>query len=76
MNSSCRSRNVGTRILPIPSIVAASVVGFGALLGGFTLDVHVIRHLGLGGHAEYVTVDSEPFAAQWIALGLHADLVL
>src|ERR1700730_3545878 len=46
-----------------------------AFNGGFSLDLHVVPHLGLGGHAEYVTIDARPFAPQWIALGLHADLV-
>jgi hypothetical protein len=45
-----------------------------AFNGGFFLDLHVIPHLGLGGHAEYVAIDARPFAPQWVALGLHADL--
>lgn len=43
---------------------------------GFTLDIHVIRHLGLGAHAEYTSIDAQPYTPQWLALGLHVDLAL
>jgi hypothetical protein len=46
-----------------------------ALDAGFALDFHVIHHFGFGAHAEYVTIDTEPYTPQWLALGLHGDLV-
>jgi hypothetical protein len=46
-----------------------------ALDAGFALDFHVLRHFVFGGHAEYVTIDSQPYTPQWIALGLHGDVV-
>jgi hypothetical protein len=42
---------------------------------GFLLDFHVIPGFGFGIHAEYVTIDAQPYTPQWIALGLHADFV-
>jgi hypothetical protein len=41
--------------------------------GGVGLDFHFIRHLGLGLHAEYVTVQSAPAVPDWIAVGGHMD---
>jgi hypothetical protein len=46
-----------------------------ALDAGFALDLHLIPHFGFGAHAEYVTIDSQPYTPQWVALGLHGDLV-
>jgi hypothetical protein len=42
---------------------------------GFALDFHVIRHFGFGFHIEYVAVEATPFVPDWIALGLHGDVV-
>ena len=46
-----------------------------ALDAGFALDFHLIRHFGFGAHAEYVTIDTQPYTPQWLALGLHGDVV-
>jgi hypothetical protein len=46
-----------------------------ALDAGFALDFHLIPHFGFGAHAEYVTIDTEPYTPQWLALGLHGDVV-
>ena len=46
-----------------------------ALDAGFALDFHVLRHFGFGAHAEYVTIDAQPLTPQWLALGLHGDVV-
>jgi hypothetical protein len=40
----------------------------------FILDIHVIPDVGFGGHAEYVTLDAQPYAVQWLALGMHGDI--
>jgi hypothetical protein len=50
-------------------------IGGLALDAGFALDFHVLRHFVFGAHAEYVTIDSQPYTPQWIALGLHGDVV-
>ncbi len=50
-------------------------IGGLALDAGFALDFHVLHHFVFGGHAEYVTIDSQPYTPQWIALGLHGDVV-
>jgi hypothetical protein len=55
-----------------PTVPATGGIAF---TGGFALDLHVIPHLGLGGHVEYATVDAQPYGSRWIALGLHGDLV-
>ena len=47
-----------------------------ALNGGFALDLHVVSHFGFGAHVEYAVVDAQPYAAHWLALGLHADVAL
>jgi hypothetical protein len=35
----------------------------------------VIPHFGFGAHVEYDTIDSRPYTPQWLALGLHANVV-
>jgi hypothetical protein len=42
-------------------------------LGG-ALDLRIIPHLGLGAHIEYAAIDI-PYQPQWVAAGLHADIV-
>jgi hypothetical protein len=42
---------------------------------GFALDFHLIPHFSFGGHAEYVTIATQPYTPQWLALGLHGDVV-
>jgi hypothetical protein len=54
-----------------PTVPHADGLAFDA---GFVLDIHVIRHVGLGAHVEYTSIDAQPFTPQWVALGLHADI--
>jgi hypothetical protein len=41
---------------------------------GGALDLRLIPHFGFGAHLEYAAIDI-PYQPQWVALGLHADLV-
>jgi hypothetical protein len=41
---------------------------------GGALDLRVVPHFGFGAHLEYAAIDV-PFQPQWVALGLHADLI-
>jgi hypothetical protein len=41
---------------------------------GGALDLRVIPHFGFGAHLEYAAIDI-PYQPQWVALGLHADLI-
>ena len=47
--------------------------GFAYDVGG-ALDLRIIPHFGIGAHIEYSAIDI-PFQPQWVAAGLHADLV-
>jgi hypothetical protein len=55
-----------------PSVIGAGGLAFDA---GFLLDIHVVRRFSFGGHIEYVTIDAQPYTPQWIAFGLHGDVV-
>jgi hypothetical protein len=57
-----------------PTVPPSSNGGL-AFDGGFLLDIHVIPHFGFGGHIEYVTIDAQPYTPQWLAFGLHGDVV-
>jgi hypothetical protein len=46
-----------------------------ALDAGGALDLRVFRHLSLGAHLEYGTIDATPYQPEWIAAGLHADVL-
>jgi hypothetical protein len=61
----------GWRDTADPTVAQASGVAFDT---GFALDLHVVPHLGFGGHVEYAAIDAEPYTPQWLALGLHADI--
>jgi hypothetical protein len=56
-----------------PSVPDAGGTAFDA---GVALDLHIIPHVGLGAHAEYATIDAQPYVPQWLAVGLHADIAL
>ena len=56
-----------------PTVPQSGGLAFDA---GFTLDLHIVPHFGFGAQAEYASIDAQPYAPQWVALGLHADLVL
>jgi hypothetical protein len=60
-------RNIGD-----PTIADAGGV---ALDAGFALDFHLIRHFVFGAHAEYATIDMPSYDPQWVALGVHGDVV-
>ncbi len=55
-----------------PSV--ASVGGLAFDVGG-ALDLRVIPHVGFGAHIEYATIDAQPYTPEWIALGLHVDII-
>ena len=60
-------RETGDPIVPQAS-------GF-AYDAGVALDLHIIPHFGFGAHAEVAGIDSQPYTPQWLALGLHAEVV-
>jgi hypothetical protein len=62
----------GWRATGDPSVPSAGGVTYD--LGG-ALDLHVIPHFGIGAHIEYGEIDSQPYTPQWVAFGLHADIV-
>jgi hypothetical protein len=47
--------------------------GFAADAGG-AIDLRLWRHLQFGLHAEYATLNTTPYAPQWIAMGAHVDV--
>lgn len=55
-----------------PTVPPANGLAFDA---GFSLDLHLIPHVGFGGHAEYDNMNAQPFVPQWVALGLHGDVM-
>ncbi len=54
-----------------PTVPQAGGLTFDAAL---LLDIHVIPHVGFGGHLEYVTIDAQPYTPEWVAFGMHADV--
>jgi hypothetical protein len=63
----------GWRTTGDPSVPEASGVAFD--LGG-ALDLHLIPQLAIGAHIEYATIDAQPYAPEWMAFGLHLNLLL
>ncbi|HLK41143.1 MAG TPA: hypothetical protein VKU41_30540 [Polyangiaceae bacterium] len=63
----------GWRSTADPTVPSAGGLAFDA---GVALDLHLIPHLSFGPHVEYAMIDASPFVPQWLALGVHADLVL
>jgi len=55
-----------------PTVQDEEGVAFDA---GLLLDIHVVPRLGFGAHAEYATIDAQPYAPHWLAAGVHADVV-
>jgi hypothetical protein len=47
-----------------------------ALDVGAGLDLRFWRHLVLGVHVEYATIDAQPYIPEWVALGGHLEVVL
>lgn len=62
----------GWRATGDPDVPSAGGITYD--LGG-ALDLHVIPHFGIGAHIEYGQIDSQPYTPEWVAFGLHADLV-
>ncbi|MGA3121666.1 MAG: hypothetical protein ABSF69_12950 [Polyangiaceae bacterium] len=62
----------GWQLTGDPTVQGAS--GFAFDLGG-ALDFHFIPHMNIGAHVEYASVDAQPYAIQWLALGGHADIL-
>jgi hypothetical protein len=49
--------------------------GFAADVGG-GIDLHFVPRLVLGAYVEYATIDAQqPYSPQWLALGVHLDLL-
>ncbi len=42
---------------------------------GAALDLHIVPHVGIGAHVEFGEIDSQPYTPEWLAFGLHADIV-
>ncbi|MGO8992511.1 MAG: hypothetical protein ACLQVI_04240 [Polyangiaceae bacterium] len=63
----------GWRTTGEPDVLAAN--GVAADVGG-ALDLRFFRHFQFGVHGEWVTVDAQPYAPEWVALGVHLDLIL
>ena len=63
----------GWRAVPDATFVQDSS-GF-AWDAGVALDLHLIPHFGFGAHAEVAGIDAQPYTPEWLALGVHAELV-
>ncbi len=61
----------GWRTTGDPSVQAAN--GVAVDLGG-ALDIRIVRQVQFGVHAEWVTINAQPYAPDWVALGAHVDL--
>jgi hypothetical protein len=61
----------GWRTTPDPTVPHAGGTAFD--FGG-ALDLH-LRHLVIGVYVEYATIDAQPYAPEWMAIGLHLDLL-
>jgi hypothetical protein len=56
-----------------PTVAPGSTGGL-AFDAGFLLDFRLVPGFGFGVHAEYVTIDAQPYTPQWVAIGLHGDV--
>jgi hypothetical protein len=63
---------LGWRVESDPTVPQAS--GLAADVGG-AIDLHLVPHLVLGVHAEYATINVQPSQPEWVALGVHAQLL-
>jgi hypothetical protein len=61
----------GWRTTGDPTVPTADGVAFDV---GGALDLRVVPHFGIGVHAEYATIDAQPYAPEWVAIGMHADV--
>jgi len=55
-----------------PTVQGAAGLAFDV---GGAIDLRVIPHLNLGAHLEYAEIDAQPYAIEWIAVGVHADVL-
>ena len=55
-----------------PIITDSSGVAFDV---GGALDLRVLPGMTLGVHAEYATIDAQPYAPEWAAFGVHGALI-
>ena len=62
----------GWRATGDPAVPEANGLAFDA---GGALDLPVSPHVGFGAHAEYGSIESQPYTPHWVALGLHLELV-
>jgi hypothetical protein len=63
---------IGWRNTGDPSAPPTS--GFAADVGG-ALDFRLGRHFQIGAHLEYATMNTQPYAPEWLGIGGHADFV-
>jgi hypothetical protein len=63
----------GWRTTSEPTVVAAN--GTAVDVGG-ALDFRIIRQFQFGLYGEWVTIDAQPYAPEWVAIGAHVDLAL
>jgi hypothetical protein len=56
-----------------PSVASESGGSFD--IGG-ALDLHLLPHVVFGGHIEYANINAQPDQPEWLALGVHLDLLL
>jgi hypothetical protein len=61
----------GWRDTSDPTVPEANGIAFDV---GGALDVRLVPQFAIGVHVEYATIDAHPYAPQWVALGVHADL--
>jgi hypothetical protein len=61
----------GWRTTGDPTVPSAN--GLALDVGG-ALDIRLLRELQFGIHAEWATIEADPYAPEWIALGGHVDM--
>lgn len=61
----------GWRTTGDPSVQAANGL---AIDVGAALDIRIVRQVQFGVHTEWVTINAQPYAPDWLAMGAHIDL--
>lgn len=62
----------GWRSTGDPTVPEAGGLAFDV---GGALDLRVVPRFVIGAHIEYQAIDAEPYAPEWLALGLHMNLL-
>lgn len=62
----------GWRVTGDPAVSDEGGVAFDV---GGALDFRFIPHFAFGAHIEYVTVDAPHYGPQWLALGVHGEII-